>query len=85
MIKLGDKVKDKVTGFTGIAIARTEWLNGCIRVTVQPDKLADGKIAASETIDEPQLTLVKAAAVKVAVSDTGGPIPAPIRGQQTKW
>lgn len=85
MIKLGDKVKDKVTGFTGIAIARTEWLNGCVRLSVQPDKLVDGKIAASETIDEPQLTLVKAAAVKVPVSDTGGPIPAPIRGQVTKW
>lgn len=82
MINLGDKVKDKVTGFAGIAIARTEWLNGCIRVTVQPDKLTDGKVAASETIDEPQLVVVKIGQVKVKVSDTGGPIPAPVRGHQ---
>lgn len=25
-IKLGQKVMDTVTGFTGIAVARTEWL-----------------------------------------------------------
>ena len=28
-IKLGVKAKDKVTGFEGIVIAKTEWLTGC--------------------------------------------------------
>jgi hypothetical protein len=43
VVKLGDKVKDRVTGLTGIVIARTDWLNGCIRMTVQPQELKDGK------------------------------------------
>lgn len=30
-IKLGDKVKDLITGFTGIVELRIECLNGCIR------------------------------------------------------
>lgn len=30
-VNLGDRVKDQVTGFEGIAIARTEWLFGCPR------------------------------------------------------
>lgn len=28
-IELGDKVKDKYTGFTGIVMAKTEFINGC--------------------------------------------------------
>lgn len=35
-ITLGCKAKDKITGFTGIVIAMTSWLNGCQRVTIQP-------------------------------------------------
>ena len=42
--QLGDLVKDKVTGFTGIVICRAVWLNGCARLTVQPQKVGkDGK------------------------------------------
>lgn len=33
-IKLGDKVKDKISGLSGIATARTEFLNGCVQYTV---------------------------------------------------
>ena len=36
MIKLGDKVRDKVTGFTGIASAKCEFLNGCVQFLVRP-------------------------------------------------
>ena len=41
-LNLGDKAKDKVTGFTGIVTARTVFLNGCVRCGVQSDKLKDG-------------------------------------------
>ncbi len=30
-IKLGDKVKDLVTGFIGIVVEKVECLNGCLR------------------------------------------------------
>ncbi len=73
MINLGDKVKDGVSGFTGIAIGRTVWLQGCDRVIVQPPVGKDGKLPDCATFDEPQLILIKAKVVKKAKSDkTGG-------------
>lgn len=35
MIKLGDKVKDKVSGVTGIVVCKTVYLNGCIQYGIQ--------------------------------------------------
>lgn len=59
MIKPGDLVKDGITGFTGIVVARTEWLNHCIRCTVQPRELKDGKPVESQTFDEEQLEVLE--------------------------
>lgn len=65
LVVLGDRVKDKVTGLSGIAVARTEWLYGCIRITVQPEKLGkDGNVPETSTFDEPQLEVVKSQVVK---------------------
>lgn len=58
----GDKVRDDITKYTGVVVSRSEWLNGCIRYIVQPDKLnKDGGIDEGYVFDEQQLTLVKAA------------------------
>jgi len=73
MINLGDKVKDTVTGFTGIAVARVNWLHGCDRIIIQPigtDK--DGKIFESQHFDEPQVIVIKAKAKKEGGHSTGG-------------
>lgn len=78
MVELGDKVKDTVSGFEGIAIARTEWLHGCTRVTVQPDKVdKDGKVRETHTFDEPQLVVLKPKKIATGRRDTGGPMPTP--------
>ena len=87
MINLGDKVKDVVTGFTGIVIARTEWLVGCVRCVVQPPVDKDGKVPENQAFDEPQLELIKAKAVSLVVEPepqkfspkrtSGGPMPIP--------
>ena len=74
-INLGDQVKDKVTGFTGIATARVEFLNGCTRIAVQTDVLKDGLSQDSPYIDEPQLEVVKKEVVECGPRDTGGPCP----------
>jgi len=58
MIGLGGRVKDKITGFTGIVIARTEWLNGCTRVGVQSQELKDGKPIEQQWFDETQVIVV---------------------------
>ena len=74
MIKLGDKVKDTVTGLTGIAVARTEWINGCARITIQPPIKKDGTPPDNYTVDEPQVAVVTKKKVKRGPKDTGGPM-----------
>lgn len=59
-ITLGDRVKDKISGFGGIVVAKSEYMNGCRRFSIQSEKLGkDGTIPKDEWFDEPQLTLVK--------------------------
>jgi len=43
-VKLGQEVKDTITGFRGIAVTRTEFLQGCCRIEVQPKVKRDGII-----------------------------------------
>lgn len=75
MAGLGDKVQDKISGFRGIVIARTEYLNGCARCGVQPSVDKEGKLPSHEYFDEPQLKVLKAEAVKMFGDSTGGPPP----------
>lgn len=75
-VNLGDKCKDRVSGFVGVAMARHEYLNGCARITLQPEIKKDGKLPECQTFDEPQLTIVKKAVVPAptkATKETGGP------------
>ncbi len=78
-IQLGDKARDKVTGFEGICVARTDWISGCARLTLQPNVGKDGKVPDGQTFDEPMLELVKAGALKMGPKNTGGPRPEPNR------
>ncbi len=71
-INLGDKVKDKVTGFTGIAIGRTTWLHGCDRYVVQPIVGKDGKLPENQVFDELQLEVVSKKKGKRSENQTGG-------------
>lgn len=65
-VKLGDRVKDAISGFKGIVTGRYEYLYGCVRCSVRPEDLAkDGTPAKSEVFDEGQLQVVKAGAVAV--------------------
>jgi hypothetical protein len=84
-IRLGDKARDTITGFEGIAVAKTNWLYGCTRCTLQPTHLdKDGKMIGSETFDEPQLELVEAAQQELVAVNTGGPRPEPIRNKDPR-
>ncbi len=58
MIYLGEKVKDKITGFRGVAIAQCVYLNGCVCYEVQPPCGKDGKMPQAIWIDEQQLEAV---------------------------
>lgn len=77
-LKLGDKAKDKISGFSGVIVAVTEWLNGCRRVTIQPQELFEGKPVDSHTFDAEQITKVEAGP-PLPQKRTGGPRIEPTR------
>lgn len=58
-IKLGDTVKCKYTGYTGVAVARTDFINGCIQFLIAPKW--DKKTIMQEEIgiDSQSLILIK--------------------------
>jgi len=59
MIKLGDSVKDKITGYVGIAIGRSEFLYSSSRVEVQSDAMDGPKLLDPEWFDEARLTITQ--------------------------
>jgi hypothetical protein len=79
-VQLGDEARDTITGFSGVCVARTEWLNGCWRITLQPKSLnKDGKPVDSETFDDFQLEVTNPKQQPVGSKETGGPRDAPVR------
>lgn len=77
MIKFGDRVRDKVSGFQGIATAKHEYMNGCIRFTVDSEEMKDGKPVDGQWYDEQQLEVVNEKALEVKPAQVGGPRGAP--------
>lgn len=73
-IVLGNKVKDIVTGFEGIAVTRVEYLNGCVQYCVKGKISKDGKVPEGEYIDQQQL-IVTGSGISVKQKDTGGVMP----------
>lgn len=67
----GDKVVDRLTGFSGIITAVVEYLNGCIRYQIQPPINEKGEYRESVIIDEQQLDLVVERKEKVSTINLG--------------
>lgn len=58
MILLGQQVKDVMTGFTGTAVSRIEYVSGCVQYGVKPkynEAEMKGTYPPTEYIDEGQL------------------------------
>jgi len=85
VIRLGDEAKDTITGFTGIVIAMTNWLNGCQRIVIQPQGLHNGIPIEHQAFDVEQVAVVvpiRAIPVlerTLEPAGTGGPKPTPTR------
>ena len=74
MIKLGQKVRDIVTGLEGVATARIEYLNGCVQYCIKPP-IRDGKSSDAEYIDHQQLEVVDDGVhAQLNPTRTGGPV-----------
>lgn len=65
-IKLGDKVKDLITGYTGIVVARTQFINGCIQYSIER-KLKKGEEMHPDgvpSIDSTNLIIIEKKVIK---------------------
>jgi hypothetical protein len=79
---LGDKVRDTVSGFTGIVTAYTTFLHGCARVVVQPPVDKDGKLPESASFDVPQLDVLESKTIPKGSDKDGGPDKYPMKPRE---
>jgi len=73
---LGDKVRDSISGHTGVITCRSDSLHGCAQYCVRPQEIKDGKPVEGSWFDEGQLELVESGVVK----SYNAPSPTPIGG-----
>lgn len=77
-IKLGSTVRDMITGFTGIVMARTEYLTDCVHLGISVMEIPkEGKIPDWEWIDERRCFIIKTKGIvklqePVKVESNGG-------------
>lgn len=55
---LGMKVKDRLTGFTGIVTGYVTYISGCNQCLVAPPTKKDGTLAESHWFDEQRLEVL---------------------------
>ena len=75
--ELGILAKEKIAGFEGVITGRAEYLTGCRKYAIQPQKLTkDGKTTDWEWVDESMVEVVKGKGFKKDPSgdEPGGPM-----------
>lgn len=73
--EFGQKVKDKHTQFVGAVVGITLFEYGCLRISVLPETLKDGKPQGTEWIDEQRLDAVSGQGSEETSAEAGGPSP----------
>ena len=71
-MKLGDTVKDSITGFEGIMIAETKWIDGCTRAGIQPTTLMDGLPIPERWFDVQRVKVIEEKTATESSGDLGG-------------
>ena len=79
-VEIGDRAKDRISGFTGIVVTRSDWMNNCLRFGLQAERL-DEKGHKPDVVyfDEPDLVVTKKAVyasvrpARTPAAATGGP------------
>jgi len=72
-IKLGQKVRDKVTGFEGIVVSKVDYITGCSQNGVTPQIKAGEKYPDCTYIDYIRLEIIdEGVCGQIGVKDTGG-------------
>lgn len=76
VIELGDIVREKITGLEGVVIGKSQWLENCERLIVQPQGISkDGEPHKSHQFDIPSCELIEKGTFKKKLPETGGPAP----------
>ena len=65
-VALGDKARDRISGFEGIATARTEFLNGCVRISLSPTVDEKGNAREDRWYDIEQVEVLERAVTEFA-------------------
>lgn len=73
MAMLGYKVKDRITGFTGVVTGQVKYISGCNQALVVPAVDKDGKLVEGQWFDEQRLDVdVQAAQIILDNSTSHG-------------
>lgn len=70
--ELGTKMRDIITGFTGVVTGRAEYISGCNQALVAPPMAADGALRDSQWFDEQRLAHVDDSLVVLDNGSTPG-------------
>ena len=74
MLELGQKAKDKITGFEGVITGRAQYLYGCDQYCIVPPA-KDGQIKDGQWFDEGRIEITGRGILpeEVQVEKPGGP------------
>jgi len=85
-ITLGDLVQDTITGYKGVVIGITHWINGCVRIGIQSkDRDKDNSPAQQEWPPAGQIEVIKKVKEEKAPVRTGGPMSPPKQQANPKF
>lgn len=65
-VELLDRVKDRITGFEGLAWSWVKFATGCDRIGILPTETRDGKLVEVEYFDLPRVEIVKKQSVSLS-------------------
>jgi len=73
MIELGQKGKDKITGFTGILTSRQQYITGCDQYTLTPGMNEDKELMEQYSFDEDRIKIIGRGILPKDVSNEKNP------------
>jgi hypothetical protein len=79
IIQLGQTVKDKLTGFTGLVTGRCEYISGCHQILIQPPVKGENEFVEPHWLDEERVETLPAATVSLKTVNPGFDMEAPKR------
>jgi hypothetical protein len=71
-IKLGDQVKDIISGFEGIVTGACKYLTGCTQFSVIPRVDDKGNFSEGHWFDEDRLVVTEESVVSIPSNSNGG-------------